>query len=65
MCREYSKEGDLRDSVEPLVGENEAALNSPLNPVYSTQAKSGGVAAARRPRITLIGLMIALEDISC
>ena len=57
--------GNLRDSVEPLVGENEAALNSPLNPVCSTQAKSGGVAAARRPRITLIGLMMALEDISC
>ena len=46
---------DRRDSVEPLISGNDAIPHSPVNSVHLTQAKPDAVAAARRPRIILIG----------
>lgn len=52
---ETIREDDRRDSVEPLISGNDAAPHSPVNSVHLTQAKPDAVAAARRPRIILIG----------
>ena len=43
------------DLVEPQISGNDASPHSPVNPVYSTQSTTDRVAAARRPRIILIG----------
>jgi hypothetical protein len=49
---ETIREDDRRDSVEPLISGNDA---SPVNTMHLTQAERDAVAAARRPRIILIG----------
>jgi len=49
---ETIREDDRRDSVEPLINGNDA---SPINSVHLIQARPDAVAAARRPRIILIG----------
>ena len=43
------------DLVEPQIGGNDASPQSPVNPVRSAQATTNRIAAARRPRIILIG----------
>jgi hypothetical protein len=43
------------DLVEPQISGNDASPHSPVNPVYSTQATTDRIAAARRPHIILIG----------
>ena len=52
---ETIREVDRRDSVEPLISGNDATPHTPVNSVHLTQAKPDAVAAARRPRIILIG----------
>ncbi len=46
---------DRDDLVEPQISGNDASPRSPANPVYSTRANTVPIAAARRPRIILIG----------
>jgi alpha/beta hydrolase fold len=41
--------------VEPHISGNDASPHSLVNPVYSTQATTDRITAARRPRIILIG----------
>jgi alpha/beta hydrolase fold len=43
------------DLVEPQISGNDASPHSLVNPVHSTQATTDRIAAARRPRIILIG----------
>jgi alpha/beta hydrolase fold len=43
------------DLVEPQISGNDASPHSLVNPVHSTPATSDPIAAARRPRIILIG----------
>ena len=50
--REYVDRDDL---VEPQISGNDASPHSLVNTVYSTQATTDPIAAARRPRIILIG----------
>jgi hypothetical protein len=46
---------DGRNLVEPQVSGNDATASSLVDRVYSTQANTGPIAAAHRPRIILIG----------
>ncbi len=43
------------DLVEPQISGNDASPDLPVNLVYSTQTTTDPIAAARRPRIILIG----------
>lgn len=43
------------DLVEPQISGNDAFPHSPVNHVYSTEGTTDRIAAARRPRIILIG----------
>lgn len=43
------------DLIEPQISGNDASPHSLVNPAHSTQATSDPIAAARRPRIILIG----------
>jgi hypothetical protein len=43
------------DLIEPHISGNDASPHSPVNTVYATQATTDRIAAARRPRIILIG----------
>lgn len=46
---------DRDDLVEPQISGNDASPHSLVNPVLSIQATTDRIAAARRPRIILIG----------
>ena len=46
---------DRDDLVEPQISGNDASTHSLIKPVYSAQSGTDPIAAARRPRIILIG----------
>jgi hypothetical protein len=52
---ETIQEEDRRDSVVPLISGNDAIPHSPVNSDYLAQSKPDAIAAARRPRVILIG----------